>query len=237
MAFFHHNFSIHLESTLVPLLGTSFNTISHFSDNLTRVYLPNTLQHSRYIYQRDRLSPRFPTYTIQPVSGPNIVSMENNPNWLLLLIQLLIDLILPLVHGQNSNTAIILMSNWLIYLVILQTHLLLIKPLILILIQEELKLTFLTLSVLLLRMFKRVVLANITPPLGSSSVEKSYMLFWSFLKIFLELLFCILKIFLILLYILFLIESLPSNKTSFTTFHSSWPWIWTGNIKVAFAYW
>ena len=86
--------------------------------------------------------------------------MNNNPNWLLLLIQLLIDLILLLVHGQNSNTAIILMSNWLTYLVILQTHLLLIKPLILILIQEELKLTFLTLSMLLLRMFKRVVLAD-----------------------------------------------------------------------------
>ena len=160
MAFFHYNFSIHLESTLVPLLGTSFNTISYFSDNLTRVYLPNALWHSRYIYQRDRLSPRFSTYTIQPVSGPNIVSMNNNPNWLLLLIQLLIDLILLLVHGQNSNTAIILMSNWLIYLVILQTHLLLIKPLILIIIQEELKLTFLTLSMLLLRMFKRVVLAD-----------------------------------------------------------------------------
>ena len=50
-------------------------------------------------------------------------------------------------------------------------------------------------------------------------------------------LFFILKIFLILLYILFLIESLLSNKTSYTTFHSSWPWIWTGDIEVAFVHW
>jgi len=41
------------------------------------------------------------------------------------------------------------MSNWLTYLVILQAYLLLIKYLILILIQEELKPIFLTLSVVL----------------------------------------------------------------------------------------
>ena len=51
--------------------------------------------------------------------------------------------------------------------------------------------------------YKLNEVCDITLPLGLSSVEKSYMLFWSFLKIFLELLFCILKIFLILLCILF----------------------------------
>ena len=65
------------------------------------------------------------------------------------LITLLIDLILLLAHSQNSNATIILMSNWLTYLVILQTNLLLIKLLILILIQEKLKPIFLTLSVAL----------------------------------------------------------------------------------------
>ena len=69
--------------------------------------------------------------------------------------------------------------------------------------------------------YKLNEVCDITSSFGLSFVEKSYMLFWSFLKIFLKLLFCILKIFLILLYILFLIESLPSNKTSFTTFHFS----------------
>ena len=69
--------------------------------------------------------------------------------------------------------------------------------------------------------YKLNEVCDITSPLGLSSVKKSYMHFWSFLKIFFEFLSCILEIFLILLYILFLIESLPSNKTSFTTFHSS----------------
>ena len=55
--------------------------ISHFSDNLTRIYLPNALWHSRYIYQKGWLFPRSPTYTIQPASGPNIILMNNNPNW------------------------------------------------------------------------------------------------------------------------------------------------------------
>ena len=38
---------------------------------------------------------------------------------LLLLIQLLIDLIILLAHGQNSNAVIILINNWPMYLVIL----------------------------------------------------------------------------------------------------------------------
>jgi len=72
-------------STLVPLLGTLFNTISHFSNYLA--YLPNTPQQSRQIHQRGRLSPRFLSSTIQLgwiallVSGPSIVPADNNPNW------------------------------------------------------------------------------------------------------------------------------------------------------------
>ena len=50
------------------------------------------------------------------------------------------NLILLLTYSQNPITVIILMNNWLTYLVGLQTHLLLIKLLVLILIQEKLKL-------------------------------------------------------------------------------------------------
>jgi len=72
-------------STLVPLLGTSFNTISHFSDYLA--YLPNTPQHSTQIHQRGHLSLRslsstvHPGQTALPVSGPNIVPVDNDSNW------------------------------------------------------------------------------------------------------------------------------------------------------------
>ena len=67
-----------------------------------------------------------------------------------LLIQLLIDPILLLAYNQNSGIAIIqLMNNWLIYSVTLQTYLLLIKLPVPILIQGELKPTFLTLPVAL----------------------------------------------------------------------------------------
>ena len=62
--------------------------------------------------------------------------------------------------------------------------------------------------------YKLNEVCDITSSFGLSFVEKSYMLFWSFLKIFLKLLFCIFKIFLILLDILFLIESFLSNKTT-----------------------
>ena len=87
MAFFCHNSSIYLGSTLVLLLRIPFNTISHFSNNLIRVYLSNTWQYSRYIYQRDQSFPRFPTCTIQsawtvlPVFSPSIVSVNNDSNW------------------------------------------------------------------------------------------------------------------------------------------------------------
>jgi len=69
---------------LVPPLETFFNTILHFSNNLT--YLPNTPQHSRWIHQRGWLSPRSPSCTIQPnqtvlpVSSPNIIPVDNDPN-------------------------------------------------------------------------------------------------------------------------------------------------------------
>ena len=72
-------------STLVPLLGTLFNTISCFSDHLA--YLLNTPWQSRQIYKRGHSSPRSPSSTIHPgwtaspVSSPSIVSMDNNPNW------------------------------------------------------------------------------------------------------------------------------------------------------------
>jgi len=80
MAFSHHN-----SLTPVPLLGTPFNTISHFSDQMA--YLPNVPWCSRRIHQRGRLSPRSPSSTIQsawivsPVSGPSIVPADNDPNW------------------------------------------------------------------------------------------------------------------------------------------------------------
>ena len=80
MAFSHHNFS-----TPVPPLGTLFNTISHFSDQMA--YLPNVLWRSRQIHQRGHSSPRSPLSTIQPswtvslVPGPSIVPVDNNPNW------------------------------------------------------------------------------------------------------------------------------------------------------------
>ena len=77
--------SCHNSSTLVPLLGTPFNTISHFSDQMA--YLPNALQCSRQIHQRGRSSPRSssstiqPSWTVLPVPGPSIIPVDNNPNW------------------------------------------------------------------------------------------------------------------------------------------------------------
>jgi len=68
---------------------------------------------------------------------------------ILLLIWYLIDLLPLLTHGQNPIRAIILMSSWLMYSVNLQICLMLIRPLVLILIQGELKSTFPTLSVAL----------------------------------------------------------------------------------------
>ena len=80
MAFFHHN-----SSTLVPPLGTPFNAISCFSDQM--VYLPNVSWHSRQIHQRGHSSLRSPFSTIQPgqivlpVPGPSIIPADNDPNW------------------------------------------------------------------------------------------------------------------------------------------------------------
>ena len=72
-------------STPVPLLRTSFNTISRFSEPIA--YPPNAPWHSRWLYQRGRSSPRSPSSTIQPawtvspVPGPSIVPVDNDPNW------------------------------------------------------------------------------------------------------------------------------------------------------------
>jgi len=80
MASSHRN-----SSTPVPLLGTPFNTILHFSDQLA--YPPNASRHLRRIHQRGRSSPKSPSSTIQPtrtvspVSGPSIVPADNDPNW------------------------------------------------------------------------------------------------------------------------------------------------------------
>jgi len=77
--------SRHNSSTLVLLLGTLFNMISCFSDQMT--YLPNAPWHSRWIHQRGCSSPRSPSSTIQPsqtvlpVPSPSIVTADNNPNW------------------------------------------------------------------------------------------------------------------------------------------------------------
>ena len=77
--------SCHNSLTLVPLLGTSFNMILCFSDQMA--YLSNTLWCSRQIYQRGHSSLRSssstlqPGQTILPVPGPSIVSVDNDPNW------------------------------------------------------------------------------------------------------------------------------------------------------------
>ena len=82
MASSHYNSST---TTLVPPLGTPFNTILYFSDHLA--YLPNTLQHLRQIHQRDFLSLRSLSSTIQPgqtalsVFGPSIIPVDNDFNW------------------------------------------------------------------------------------------------------------------------------------------------------------
>ena len=72
-------------STPVLPLGTPFNTISHFSDQIA--YPPNVLWRSRWIHQRGHLSLRSlsstiqPAQTVLPVPGPSIVSADNDPNW------------------------------------------------------------------------------------------------------------------------------------------------------------
>jgi len=82
MASSRHNSST---STLVLLLGTPFNTISYFGDHLA--YLPNAPQYSRQIHQKSHSSPRSPSNTIysgwtaSPVPSPNIISVNNDPNW------------------------------------------------------------------------------------------------------------------------------------------------------------
>jgi len=78
-------FSCCNSSTLVPLLGTLFNTILCFSDQMA--YPPNAPWHSRRVHQRGYSSPRSSSSTIQsdqtvlPVSGLSIITVDNNPNW------------------------------------------------------------------------------------------------------------------------------------------------------------
>ena len=77
--------SRHNSSTLVPPLGTPFNTILHFSKPMA--YLPNAPRCSRWLHQWGRSSPRSsssiiqPARTVLPVPGPSIVPADNDPNW------------------------------------------------------------------------------------------------------------------------------------------------------------
>ena len=77
--------SRHNSSTLVPPLGTLFNTILRFSDQMA--YPPNVPQCSRQIHQRGCSSLRSfystiqPGQTVSPVPGPSIVPADNDPNW------------------------------------------------------------------------------------------------------------------------------------------------------------
>jgi len=83
---------------------------------------------------------------------------------LLLLIPLidLIFFIIWLAYSQNPSTAMILLtSNWLIYLVGLQTYLMLIRLLIPTLIQRGIKPTFLTLPVVLSLTSSTIFYSNI----------------------------------------------------------------------------
>ena len=77
--------SCYNSSTPVSPLEISFNTISCFSNHLA--YPPNAPWCSKWIHQRGHSSPRSLSSTIQsgwtvsPVSGPSIVSVNNDPNW------------------------------------------------------------------------------------------------------------------------------------------------------------
>ena len=77
--------SYHNSSTPVPLLGTPFNMIPRFSNQMA--YLPNAPRCSRWIHQWGRSSPKSPSSTIQPswtaspVPGPSIIPVDNDPNW------------------------------------------------------------------------------------------------------------------------------------------------------------
>ena len=77
--------SCYNSSTSVPLLGTFFNMILRFSNQMA--YPPNVPWRSRQIHQRGRSSPRSPSSIIQPgrtissVPGLSIVTADNDPNW------------------------------------------------------------------------------------------------------------------------------------------------------------
>lgn len=72
---------------------------------------------------------------------------------LTLIVALIFHIIFLLAYSQNSNTVIIqLMNNWLTFLVVLLTYLILLRFLVLYLILEELKYIFSILSVVLVRL-------------------------------------------------------------------------------------
>ena len=75
--------------------------------------------------------------------------MNNDPNWKDASTTNPTTNLATNAYVQNPIIVIILIGNWLIYLVNLQTHSQLIKPLVLILIQGELKSVFLILLVAL----------------------------------------------------------------------------------------
>ena len=170
MAFFHHN-----SSTLVPLLGTPFNTISCFSDQM--VYLPNAPWHSRRIHQRDWSSPRSPSSTIQPgqtvlpVPGPSIVPTDNDSNWEDIPTN-------PITNTTTANRPTSSTCSWSKpcqsenpneQLADLLTHLILIRLLVPILIQEKLKPISLTSS---------VTLSLISSIISCSNVIYIFVLIW-----------------------------------------------------------
>ena len=151
MAFSHCNFST---STLVPSLGTPFNTILYFSDHLA--YLPNAPWYSRWIHQRGHLSPRSPSSTSQPgqialpVPRQSIVLADNDPNWEdtpatnsitnLTANRPTSSTCLWSKPCQSNNTNEQLAEvSWVKYSADLLTHLMLIRLPVLILIHRELK--------------------------------------------------------------------------------------------------
>jgi len=137
--------SRHNSSTPVPPLGTPFNMISRFSEPMA--YPPNAPWHSRRLHQQGCSSPRSssstiqPGWTVLPIPGPSIVPVDNDPNW-------------EDAPTTNSNTNLTAnrptfsthsrskpcrSENTNEQLADLLTHLILIRPPDLILIQGELK--------------------------------------------------------------------------------------------------
>jgi len=99
-------FSCHNSSTLVPPLGTPFNTISRFSNQMA--YLPNTPQYSRWIHQRDCSSLKSPFSTIQPGQTVSLFLAQVSSLWTMILIGRMLPLILVLTMIQLINPHLLL---------------------------------------------------------------------------------------------------------------------------------